>query len=109
MISGTVLAIVIFFALLVALALRVPVALAMLLCGSAGYIVMAGISPYLAYIKTTPYFLFSNYTLSIIPLFILMGALAENSGLSKALFSVVNAVIGHRRGGIAMATIGACT
>lgn len=109
MITGTVLALVIFLALLGALALRVPVALAMFLCGSLGYIVMAGLASYLAYLKTTPYFLFSNYTLSVIPLFILMGALAENSGLSAALFTFVNAVIGHRRGGIAMAAIGACT
>ena len=109
MINGTALALIIFLALLGALALRVPVALAMFICGSLGYIVVAGAMPYLAYIKTTPYFLFSNYTLSVIPLFILMGALAENSGLSKALFTFINAVIGQRRGGIAMATIGACT
>lgn len=109
MIGGTVLALIIFLALLGAMALRVPVALAMFLCGSLGYIAVVGVSPYLAYIKTTPYFLFSNYTLSVIPLFILMGAIAENAGLSKALFALVNAVIGHRRGGIAMATIGAST
>lgn len=109
MIGGTVLALVIFLALLGAMALRVPVALAMFLCGSLGYVAVVGVSPYLAYIKTTPYFLFSNYTLSVIPLFILMGAIAENAGLSKALFALVNAFIGHRRGGIAMATIGAST
>ncbi len=59
--------------------------------------------------KSTPYFLFSNYTLSVIPLFILMGAFAERSGLSQDLFRAASALVGHRRGGMAMAVIGACT
>lgn len=59
--------------------------------------------------KTTPYHLFANYTLSVIPLFILMGALAEKSGLSTALFRAAAAFLGHLRGGLGMALIGACT
>ena len=59
--------------------------------------------------RSTPYYLFSNYTLSVIPLFILMGAFAERSGPRRALFTAANALVGHRRGGMAMATIGACT
>ena len=42
--------------------------------------------------KTTPYFLFSNYTLSVIPLFILMGAFAERSGLATDLFRAASAL-----------------
>nr|MBA3518886.1 TRAP transporter large permease subunit [Hyphomicrobiales bacterium] len=98
------------FAFMIALiALRVPVGLAMLGVGAAGYAYLAGGMPLLNLVKTTPYYLFANYTLSVIPLFILMGAFAERSGMSAALFTAANALVGHRRGGIAMATIGACT
>ena len=98
-----------FVAVLALIALRMPVGLAMLACGAAGYVQIAGWVPFLAYLKSTPYFLFSNYTLSVIPLFIMMGAFAERGGLSQALFAAANAYIGHRRGGMAMAAIGACT
>ena len=98
------------FALMLALlALRMPVGLAMLVVGAGGYAALAGWLPLLNLLKTSPYFLFANYTLSVIPLFILMGAIAERAGLSQSLFSAANALLGHRRGGIAMATIGACT
>jgi tripartite ATP-independent transporter DctM subunit len=59
--------------------------------------------------NSTPFYLFSNYTLSVIPLFILMGAIAERSGLSTRLFTAAASLVGHRRGGMAMALIGACT
>jgi tripartite ATP-independent transporter DctM subunit len=59
--------------------------------------------------KTNAYYQFANYTLSVIPLFILMGAFAERSGLSTALFRAAAAAIGHLRGGLAMAVIAACT
>jgi tripartite ATP-independent transporter DctM subunit len=98
----------VFAALLVLIALRMPVGLAMLVCGGLGYVQIVGVAPFLAYLKTTPYYLFANYTLSVIPLFILMGALAERAGLSQKLFAAANALIGHRRGGMAMAAIGAC-
>ena len=107
--SGSTTAIVGFAAMLVLMALRMPVGLAMIVVGGAGYAYLAGLLPLLNLIKTTPYYLFSNYTLSVIPLFILMGAFAERSGMSGALFAAANATVGHRRGGIAMATIGACT
>src|SRR3712207_9568406 len=81
----------------------------MLACGAAGYVTIAGWAPFLAYLKSTPYFLFSNYTLSVIPLFILMGAFAERSGLATDLFKAASGFLGHWRGGLAMAVIGACT
>ena len=59
--------------------------------------------------KTNPYHQFANYTLSVIPLFILMGALAERSGLSTGLFRAAEAFAGRLRGGLAMAVIWACT
>jgi C4-dicarboxylate transporter DctM subunit len=98
-----------FVGMLALIGLRMPVGLAMLTTGSIGYVSIAGWPAFLNYMKATPYFLFSNYTLSVIPLFILMGAFAERSGLSQDLFRAANALVGHRRGGMAMAVIGACT
>jgi C4-dicarboxylate transporter, DctM subunit len=98
-----------FALMLVLIALRMPIGLAMLIVGAGGYAALAGVAPVLNLLKTSPYFLFANYTLSVIPLFILMGAIAERSGLSQNLFAAANALVGHRRGGIAFATIGACT
>jgi tripartite ATP-independent transporter DctM subunit len=96
-----------FAALLLLLALRCPVGLAMLLVGAAGYAHIVDATRLLAYLKTTPFFLFANYTLTVIPLFILMGALAERGGLARDLFTAAHALVGHRRGGLAMAVIGA--
>ena len=97
-----------FAALLGLLALRCPIGLAMLVVGCAGYAHIVDATRLLAYLKTTPFFLFANYTLSVIPLFILMGALAERGGLARDLFTAANALVGHKRGGLAMAVIGAC-
>ncbi len=107
--SGMAIAVWGFLGMLLLIGLRMPVGLAMLTTGSIGYLSIAGWPAFLNYMKATPYFLFSNYTLSVIPLFILMGAFAERSGLSKDLFRAANALVGHRRGGMAMAVIGACT
>lgn len=98
-----------FASMLLLIGLRMPVGLAMLVVGSAGYVHLAGLSPFLNYLKSTPYHLFSNYTLSVIPLFILMGAFAERSGLARDLFGAARAVVGHMRGGLAYSVIGACT
>jgi tripartite ATP-independent transporter DctM subunit len=107
--TGPLIAALAFPVMLVLMALRMPVGLAMFAVGGAGYVMLTGWLPFLAYMKSTPYYLFSNYTLSVIPLFILMGALAEQGGLSQRLFAAADAFIGHRRGGIAMAAVGACT
>jgi tripartite ATP-independent transporter DctM subunit len=107
--SGASIALFGFAAMLVLIALRMPVGLAMLLVGAAGYVHLTDLTIFLNYIKTTPYHGFANYTLSVIPLFILMGAFAERSGLSADLFAAARTVIGHRRGGLAMSVIAACT
>jgi tripartite ATP-independent transporter DctM subunit len=108
-VSGFSLAVTGFAALLLLMAVRLPIGLAMMLVGSLGYIQLNGLEPFLAYIKTTPYQIFANYTLSVIPLFVLMGAFAERSGLATDLFKAASAFVGHRRGGLGMAMIGACT
>ncbi|MBI2313847.1 MAG: TRAP transporter large permease [Betaproteobacteria bacterium] len=94
--------------LLVLLAIRIPIAIAMLVTGMAGYVILAGWAPLLNYFKTAAYARYSIYDLSVVPLFLLMGQFASRGGLSRALFGAANALIGHRRGGIAMAAIGAC-
>jgi len=107
--SGFALAGIGFAAMLLLIALRMPIGLSMLVVGSAGFIHLSSWSAFFAYMKTNSYHQFANYTLSVIPLFILMGALAERSGLSTALFRAAEAFAGRLRGGLAMAVIWACT
>ncbi|MCC0029765.1 MAG: TRAP transporter large permease [Brucellaceae bacterium] len=94
---------------LVLIFLRIPIGLAMLLCGMAGTTLITG-SPtaILSRFKTEVYSTFSSYSLSIIPLFLLMGQFATLGGMSKALFRLAELWLGHRRGGVAMAAVGAC-
>ncbi len=97
-----------FGVLVVLLVLGLPVGLTLLLVGGAGYIWVSGLEPMLNYMNSAPYFQAANYSLSVIPLFILMGQFATGSGLSTGIFNAAAAWLGHRRGGIAMAGIGAC-
>ena len=106
--SGVEFVLVMFAVLLVLLLLRMPIAVAMLLVGIGAYVVIAGWGPVLNTLKTSAYWRFSNYDLSVVPFFLLMGQFATKAGLSKALFDAANAWLGHRRGGIAMAAIGGC-
>jgi C4-dicarboxylate transporter DctM subunit len=99
---------VMFGVMLVLLAIRVPIGLAMLLTGAAGYVTLAGWLPFANYLKSVAYSRFSVYDLSVIPMFLLMGQFASRGGLSKSLFNAANAIIGHWRGGVAMAAVGAC-
>ena len=95
--------------MLLLIMVRMPVALAMLTVGSVGYIYFVGIFNFLNFLNTTPYYLFANYTLSVIPLFILMGAFAERSGLARDLFTACSALVGRIPGGLGIAVIGACS
>ena len=97
-----------FGVLLLLLALRVHIGIAMLLAGSLGYVMVAGVTPLLSFFKMGAYARFSVYDLSVVPLFLLMGQLATQGGLSRALFQAGNAFIGHWRGGMAMASVTAC-
>jgi C4-dicarboxylate transporter DctM subunit len=97
-----------FAGLLALIALRAPVGLAMLLVGAFGYQHILGWEALGNYLKATPYHLFANYTFSVIPLFILMGAVAERGGLARDLFTAAQALVGGRRGGLAIGVIGAC-
>jgi len=97
-----------FAAMLVFMAIRVPIAITMFISGAAGYIVLSGWGPLLAHLKGAVYGRVSVYDLSVIPLFMLMGAMAVQGGLSKALFDFANALLGRFRGGMAMAGVLAC-
>jgi C4-dicarboxylate transporter DctM subunit len=97
-----------FAAMLVFMAIRVPIAIAMFISGAVGYIVLSGWMPLLAHLKGAVYGRVSVYDLSVIPLFMLMGAIAVQGGLSKALFDFANALLGRFRGGMAMAGVLAC-
>ena len=88
--------------------LRVPIAVSMMLAGGAGYIALAGFKPFLASLKTGPYFQLSNDSFTVIPLFMLMGFLASHAGISRRIFEVANAFVGHLRGGLCIAAIGGC-
>jgi C4-dicarboxylate transporter DctM subunit len=87
---------------------RIPIAVAMMTAGALGYATLSNFGALLNYVKTGPYFQLANDSFSVIPLFLLMGFLASRSGISRALFGGVNALIGHWRGGLAMAAIGGC-
>ena len=89
--------------------LRVPIAAAMGLTGFVGtWIVLGRPDPVLNQLKTMTYDTFSSYSLSIIPLFLLMGQFATKSGMSAKLFRAAADWLGHRKGGVAMAAVGAC-
>ena len=97
-----------FLALFVLLIMTVPIGIAMGLCGLAGMAMIIGLMPTLSLFGTTVYETTVTYDLSVIPLFVLMGSVASRSGLSKELYGAFNAWFGAFRGGLALATIGAC-
>ena len=95
--------------LLALIFLRMPIGLAMLMVGFAGTsLITGGWTVVLARLKTETYGTFSTYSLSIIPLFLLMGQFAALGGMSHALFKAAESWLGHRKGGVAMAAVGAC-
>jgi len=97
------------FAILLALILlRVPIAFAMGLVGTCGFAYMVNWHAAMAMIASVTYETGLAYTLSVVPLFILMGNFVTKAGLSHELYSAANAFLGHRRGGLAMATVVAC-
>ena len=88
--------------------MRVPIAVALAASGLLGYAALDGWSPALKMVGLVPYQLASAYSLSVIPLFILMGAVASRANMATELFQASNAVFSGIRGALANATIGAC-
>jgi C4-dicarboxylate transporter, DctM subunit len=89
---------------------RIPIALSMAIVGVVGYAYMRdwNWAPAFASLQTRLYETGRNYTLSVVPLFILMGNFVTRAGMSQELFRAAYAFIGHLRGGLAMATVLAC-
>lgn len=94
--------------MLALIVIRMPIALAMLVVGVAGTIWMDGTHVLTYYLRTAAYDQFANYTLSVIPFFVLMGALAERSGMASNLFKAAERGLARLKGGLPMAVIAAC-
>jgi tripartite ATP-independent transporter DctM subunit len=95
--------------LLVMILARVPIALALATAGFLGYDALDGWAPALKMMGLIPYQLASSYSLSVVPLFVLMGAVASRANMAAELFEASNAVFSGVRGALTNATIGACT
>jgi C4-dicarboxylate transporter DctM subunit len=95
-------------ALLIILFIRVPIGVALALVGTCGYAAVDSWRKALAVIGSVPFELASAYSLSVVPLFILMGAVASRAGMSRELFDAANAIFSGWRGSLTNATIGAC-
>jgi tripartite ATP-independent transporter DctM subunit len=87
---------------------RVPLAIAMGLVGFAGLWWMRGLNPAMASVTSTVYESGFEYTLSVVPLFILMGNFVTRAGMSRELYRAAYTMVGHFRGGLGMATVMAC-
>jgi C4-dicarboxylate transporter DctM subunit len=99
---GLIVLIVLFFS-------RIPVAYVMALVGFVGFSVLRGMEPGLNLLARDLYSVFSSHGLTIIPLFVLMGQFAFHGGIAKRIYSAAYHWTGFMPGGLAMATVGACT
>ena len=94
--------------LLLLLSIRLPVGFSMATVGLTGFIYLTSAEGGLTMAARACWDQFASYDFSVIPLFILMGQFAFSSGISKRLYESAHKWLGHMRGGLAMATVGAC-
>ena len=106
--STDAIAIVGFVVLFVLMLLRVPVGMAMGLVGVTGFGYIVGAGPALKMVGQTSMRTVTDFNFAVVPMFLLMGAFATTSGMSRELFRAGNAFLGHLRGGLGIATIAAC-
>lgn len=97
-----------FGALTIFLTIGVPIAFAMTAVGVIGIATLLGPMPALAMLGQIPVSNTMSYELSVVPMFVLMGTLVARSGIAADLYTACNAFLGHRRGGLAIATVAAC-
>ena len=97
-----------FVALFALMLLRVPVGMAMGLVGVSGFGYLVGGTPALKLVGQTSMRTVTSYQFGVIPMFLLMGAFVSTSGVSRELFRAANTFVGHRRGGLGLATIVSC-
>lgn len=95
--------------LILAICARLPIGVGMVLVGTGGFAVLSGFDPALGLARGVPYETFVQYSYSVVPLFLLMGQFAFKSGVSEDLYWAVNKWMGSMRGGLAMATVVACS
>ncbi len=106
--SSELVAILGFVVLFALMLMRVPVGMAMGLVGVGGFAYLVNGDAALKIIGHTSMRTVTDYTFGVIPMFLLMGAFVTNSGMSRELFRAANTFLGHRRGGLGIATIAAC-
>ena len=97
-----------FVALFALMAVRVPIGIAMGLVGIGGFGAVIGMGPALNLLSQSPISTITDFNLTLIPFFVLMGVLATNSGMSSELFRAGRAWLGGFRGGLGLASVGAC-
>jgi tripartite ATP-independent transporter DctM subunit len=97
-----------FAGLALLIVLRVPIGVAMMVIGASGFAAIVGVSPAIALFGNEVATTFSSADLAVVPVFLLMGSFASAAGLSEDLYRFSDASVGHRRGGLALATLGGC-
>lgn len=97
-----------FVALFAMMALRVPIGIAMGIVGVGGFAAVVHPAPALNLLSQSPIASITDFNLTLIPFFILMGVLATNSGMSSELFRAARAWLGGFKGGLGLASVGAC-
>ncbi len=95
--------------LLILLAMGMNIGLTMLIVGFTGFAYIVGIQAAMGLLKTVPFTNAANYALTVIPLFVLMGQFAFHSGMSEGLYNSAHKWLGRLPGGLACATLGACS
>ena len=98
----------VFVVMLLLIVLRMPIAVSMFVTGAFGFAYLTSWDALINHMKDAPVSRAASYSLSVIPLFVLMGLFASNGGLSQAVYRSARAWLGHYRGGLAVATIGGC-
>lgn len=106
--SETLIAVGCFGLMFVLMAIRVPIGFTMAISGVVGFSLVSGVKPALNLLMNSPLRTATDYTLSVIPMFVLMGIFATAGGMSRELFRANKAWFGHLRGGAAISTILAC-
>ena len=96
-----------FLLTLVLIGLGFPVSISMAVIGLAGIILSGGWDQAAYVLSTAPFESIFPYSFSVIPLFVMMGVFSAHAGLSRSLFDLINAFVGHWRGGLAVSTVGA--
>ena len=98
-----------FVVLFLLMVLRVPIGISMGLVGVGGFAMVVGsIGPALNILELTPIRAITNFEFGLVPLFILMGVVATELGMSRELFTACSKWLGRQRGGMALATVAAC-